>query len=170
MTRKDFHGVFLSWIWKNKPTNQLRRLNVWRETPSRHGKADTSPRGHKRRHQGYRGTRSHRGVPPQGGLVSEGPSAGIAHERLLPSVYAMVTLQRVELRELLPTLVTAIGPFTWKHSTRCVTHWVTSVSPCPSSQKKGWYSRTGRCSCRHCPAHVHCSPCGDTTLDTRCRK
>lgn len=80
-----------------------------------------------------------RGVPPQGGLVSEGPSAGIAHERLLPSVYAMVTLQRVELRELLPTLVTAIGPFT------CVNFYmlVKGISLCKRSEANFTFKRLG---------------------------
>lgn len=52
----------------------------------------------------------YRGVPPERGLVGEGPATGVAHEGLLPGVNAVVPLQRVQLRELLPTLVTAVGP------------------------------------------------------------
>lgn len=107
-------------------------------------------------------------MPPQGGFVSEGPSAGIAHEGLLPSVYAMVPLQRIQLRELLPTLVTAIGPLTWKHSTRCVTPWVTSVSPCASSQKRDDIPQEENVSTARLAS---VAPTMVTqTLDTRCRK
>lgn len=51
-----------------------------------------------------------RGVPPERGLVGECPPARIAHEWLLPRVDPMVALERVELRELLATLVTTVGP------------------------------------------------------------
>lgn len=57
-------------------------------------------------------TGSYRSVPSEGGLVSESSPTGIAHERLLPGVYSMVTLQGIQLCELLTTLVTAIGSFT----------------------------------------------------------
>lgn len=53
----------------------------------------------------------YRGMPPQGGLVSECPPTRVTHEWLLPRVDAMVTLESVELGELLPTLVTAIRTF-----------------------------------------------------------
>lgn len=62
-------------------------------------------------------TGSYRSVPSEGGLVGESSPTGVAHERLLPGVYSMVPLQRVQLRELLTTLVTAIGSFTSKQST-----------------------------------------------------
>lgn len=51
----------------------------------------------------------YRGVPPEGGLVGERPSAGVAHEWPLPGVDAAVALQGVELGELLAALVTAVG-------------------------------------------------------------
>lgn len=59
----------------------------------------------------------YRCVPSEGGLVREGSPARVAHEGLLPGVYAVVPLQRVELGELLPALVTAVGPLAWKRST-----------------------------------------------------
>lgn len=57
---------------------------------------------------------AHRGVPPERGLVGECPPARIAHEWLLPRVDPMVALERVELRELLATLVTTVGPLPWE--------------------------------------------------------
>lgn len=69
------------------------------------------------RAEGRGKTGPYRRVPPEGGLVREGSPACVAHERLLPGVYAVVPLQRIELGELLPTLVTAVGPLAWKQST-----------------------------------------------------
>lgn len=53
----------------------------------------------------------YRGMPPESGLVGECPPARVTHEWLLPRVDAMVTLESVELGELLPALVTAIRTF-----------------------------------------------------------
>lgn len=50
-------------------------------------------------------------MPPESGLVSERPPTCITHEWLLPRVDAMVTLESIELGELLTTLVTAIRTF-----------------------------------------------------------
>lgn len=63
-------------------------------------------------HRGAAGL--YRGVPAQRGFVGEGPAAGVAHEGLLAGVDAVVPLQRVQLRELLPTLVTAVRPLPWE--------------------------------------------------------
>lgn len=53
----------------------------------------------------------YRGMPSESGLVGERPPARVTHEWLLPRVDAMVTLESIELGELLPTLVTAIRTF-----------------------------------------------------------
>lgn len=53
-------------------------------------------------------------MPAQGGFVGEGAAAGVAHEGFLARVDAVVPLQRVQLRELLPTLVTAVRPLPWE--------------------------------------------------------
>lgn len=58
---------------------------------------------------------AYRRVPPQRGLVGEGSAAGVAHEGLLAGVDAVVPLQRVQLRELLPALVAAVGPLACRH-------------------------------------------------------
>lgn len=50
----------------------------------------------------------------QRGFVREGSAAGVAHEGLLARVDAVVPLQSVQLRELLPTLVTAVRPLPWE--------------------------------------------------------
>lgn len=66
------------------------------------GTSDVSFRSH---------TTAYRGVPPESGLVSKRPPARVTHEWLLPRVDAMVTLESVELGELLTTLVTAVRTF-----------------------------------------------------------
>lgn len=52
-------------------------------------------------------------MPPQGGFVGECPSTRITHERLLSRVDAPVALEGVQLGELLPALIAAVGPLPW---------------------------------------------------------
>lgn len=94
----------------------------------------------------------YRCVPPERGLVREGSPARVAHEGLLPGVYAVVPLQGIELGELLPALVTAVGPLAWKRSTAAgVTQgwWccspVTSRSPCLHQRYREHLWETPRC-------------------------
>lgn len=163
MTRKDFHGVFLSCIYKSNTRHvtelgslpapahtlthkgisvqvaavpqPLKALGVcicpWSPRPSAYGS-----------------------VSPQRGLVRECPPTGIAHEWLLARVDPVMTLQGVELGELLPTLVATVGPLacdgTWTMPVNgwvSVTCWSNAVCwprEAPSSEPKAgcWGTHT----------------------------